>query len=328
MGSYVSQGIVSCLRQIKDIPIRIIGACIARSSVGLYLCDEALISPLAADEAFISWYIEVCNDKNIAITFTGVEENIDALVKNREKIEKACETVFLYPPPYVWDVGFDKFRTCLWLKENGFPYPEFALASDDRGISELVIKVGFPLIAKPRKGKSSSGLVVASSLKELMGIIGRDDYIVQECIGNADNEYTVGCYFSKDCVLQSTIILHRYLKNGGTSMAEIVNDERILTQIDNLSKKLHTSGPLNIQMRTRNDGSLVCFEWNVRYSGTTSIRNHFGFCDVEAAIREYVLHEDPAKCFHVADKGAVIRPEKDIYFDGTSFKDLFAEMKL
>ncbi len=325
MGSNVSQGIVKALRNIKDIPIHIVGACISKSSVGLYMCDEALISPLATDEGFVPWYINICNEKLIDMAFTGVEANIDTLVRNRKNIENAVKTQYAFPKKEAWEIGFDKYKTCQWLKDNDIPFPDFALASDDKVLSELISRVGFPVIAKPRSGKGSAGIIVANSLKELMGIIGRNDYVVQEYVGNTDSEYTIGCYFSKAGELKSTIILHRYLKNGGTSIAEIVNDKDINEIIEKISNKLQTTGPLNIQIRKKEDGTPVCFEWNVRYSGTTAIRNHFGFCDVEAAIREYVLHENVEKCFHVAMNGVAMRYDEEMYFQDENIKLLYKE---
>lgn len=328
MGSNVSQGIVKALRNIKNIPINIIGACINRTSVGLYLCDEALLMPLAADNDFIPWYIDTCNSHNIDITFTGVEENINALVKNREKVEAESRACFVYPDRKVWEIGFDKYSTCQWLKDNAIPYPDYALASDDKALSELIVRSGFPLIAKPRSGKSSTGIICAHSLKDLMGVVGSEEYVIQECVGSSDDEYTIGCYFSKSGELVSRIIFHRYLKNGGTSMAEIVQNDIIDELIYKIADKLHVTGPLNIQVRLRKDGTPVCFEWNVRYSGATAMRNYFGFCDVEAAVREYVLQEDIEKCFHMVDRGAAVRVENEIYFDNSDFKQMYVEKNI
>lgn len=314
MGSNVSQGILKALREVKNISLHMIGACISKTSVGLYMCDEAMIMPLASDDTFVPWYIKICQEKDIAITFTGVEENIDALVKNRELIEKSCNTKFVFPSEETWNIGFDKYKTCQWLKDKGIPYPDFALASDDKELSALVSRVGFPLIAKPRTGKSSSGMITAYSLKDLMGVIGNGNYVIQECVGNDESEYTIGCYFTLDGNLKSKISLHRYLKNGTTSIAEIVYDKSIDDVIEKVAESINTSGPLNIQIRKRYDGTPVCFEWNVRYSGATAIRNRFGFRDVEAAIKEYVLSESIDDCFEVADKGMAIRYDEEMYF--------------
>lgn len=328
VGSNVSQGIVKALRGIKSLPIRIIGACISRSSAGLYLCDHSIISPLANDVAFIPWYIRICKDNNIDMTFTGVEEIIDVFVKNRNYIEKEIDTKFIFPPKDAWEIGLDKYRTCQWLKEHAIPYPDFALASDAQGVERLIKRNGFPLIAKPRKGKSSLGIIRAESIHEFKGILGDEEYIIQEYIGDADSEYTVGCYFRKDGVLQTKMILHRYLKNGSTSMAEIVDDEKIDRMIAQISKSLLMTGPLNFQMRYRRNGIPVCFEWNVRYSGTTAIRNHFGFHDVEAAIREYLLNGDIEQCFANKTCGVALRVENEIYMENKNFRELFSAKNL
>ncbi len=326
MGSNVSQGIVKALRQINDLPIHIVGACISPSSVGLYLCDEALISPLASDSNFIPWYIDVCNEKQIDITFTGVEENIDALVKNQQKIKSSCRTHFTYPNTDIWNIGLDKMKTCIWLRDHGIIYPEFALASDKSDISSLIEKKGFPLIAKPRCGKSSAGIIHAYSYQDLERVIGNDNYVVQERIGSSDKEYTIGCYFSKDGRLQSWIAMRRFLKNGSTSMAEIVDNKEIDDLVQNIGNNMHMTGPMNLQARFNDDGKPVCFEWNVRYSGATSMRNHFGFHDVEAAIREYVLNEsDISHCFNPSKRGVALRYQEEMYLENYDFESLYLE---
>ncbi len=327
VGSNVSQGIVKALRNIDEIDIHIIGACISPSSTGLYLCDEAYLMPKACDEKFVSWYIETCNNKKVDMTFTGVEENIDALIENRETIEKACKAKFVYPPVDIWEIGRDKYKTCQWLEKNNLPYPNYVFATSEKEVEGLAKKVGFPLVAKPVKGKSSTGVVLAHTIRDLEGIIGKEDYVVEEYVGDSDAEYTVGCYFDKNGKLQSKIVMHRYLKNGSTSLAEIVQDEKIEKLIDEIAVKINMVGPLNIQIRKKKDGTPVCFEWNVRYSGTTAIRNHFGFGDVKAAIYEYVLNKDISDCFNAKSKAVAVRTEHEIYFEDEDFKALFGKVK-
>jgi carbamoyl-phosphate synthase large subunit len=57
-----------------------------------------------------------------------------------------------------------------------------------------------------------------------------------------------------------------------------------------ICKKFDSSGPLNIQLRLDERDNPVCFEINLRFSGTTPIRAEFGFNDVHASINEYVLN--------------------------------------
>lgn len=80
VGGNVSQGIIKAIRK-SDLNVKIIGACVSAESLGLYMCDEAYISPYASDQKFIPWLINICNDLSIDIVLTGVEENICEIEK-------------------------------------------------------------------------------------------------------------------------------------------------------------------------------------------------------------------------------------------------------
>ena len=75
-------------------------------------------------------------------------------------------------------------------------------------------------------------------------------------------------------------------------------------------------GPFNIQLRLDRDGTPVPFEFNVRFSGTTPIRSHFGFRDVEAMLYESILERDISSCFHIHG-GVAYRYIEELYLDGT-----------
>ena len=72
-------------------------------------------------------------------------------------------------------------------------------------------------------------------------------------------------------------------------------------------------GPSNIQMRIAR-GRPVCFEVNIRFSGTTPIRARLGFNDVEAALRHYVIGE-PAKDLSLITSGIALRYWNEMYVD-------------
>ena len=84
---------------------------------------------------------------------------------------------------------------------------------------------------------------------------------------------------------------------------------------------------MNIQMRVDRDGRPVCFEMNVRFSGTTAMRANFGFRDVEAMVREYILGQDIRECFHVR-YGEAFRYDNEMYIFGDAVEDMAAEYKI
>lgn len=323
VGGNVSQGIVKALRSV-NMEITVIGACISKESIGLYVCDKAYVSPYANDSSFIDWYITTCNTEKIDIAFTGVEEIIDTLLKNRNYIDNSCSTKFIYPNKLSWDVGGDKYLTCDWLMKNGCNYPKFAASNNKLEVEKFLKDMSYPFIAKPRSGKGSKGVFIIHNENELKPILSYDNYVLEECIGTKEQEYTVGCYCDKNSKLMGVIIMRRTLKNGTTSMCEIVNNKFIEKEVRSIVDKIKPIGPINFQMRLANDRA-VCFEINVRYSGTTAIRNHFGFKDIEAGIKEYLLGQDINDCFNYTF-GSAMRLDDEIYFD-KSLTDLFNGVK-
>lgn len=316
VGGNVSQGILKAIRGYdfakENVEIHVIGACISPESVGLYMCDQACISPYANDSGFLDWVITLCNKQKVDLILTGVEENIIALQRGIRELKTRTKAIFVASPLEMLEIGQNKYLTCEWLKDNGCRYPQFCRLDDWDAVKELVQRVGFPLVAKPCHGKGSGGVHFLTDMDALKALGTSEDYVLQECVGTAADEYTVGCYCDKNGQLVESIVMHRRLGHGSTMAAEVVEDAEIQKEAEKICKAFHPGGPLNIQMRKDKDGRAVCFELNVRFSGTTPIRAHFGYQDVAALIKEYCLDEDIKECFRV-QKGVVYRYTNEFY---------------
>lgn len=310
VGGNVSMGILTALRQ-SSIPCKIVGACISSESLGLYYCDSAYVSPFAVDKNFPQWVVDICNKENIDIIFTGVEENVLALEANRSFIESQTKALFIASDLEHLKIGFNKYETAKWLKENGCNYPLSADMRNEQEVKSLIAEVGFPLIAKPNSGKGAVGLFVAKSEADLEEIKGKD-YCLQQLLGNENEEYTIACYMDKKGVQQEMLIMHRRLKHGTTFMAEICHNEAIHEECHKICEAFKPKGPFNIQLRM-NNGVPVCFELNVRFSGTTPIRAQWGYNDVETLIREY-LFDEPVRLVP-RKKGKVYRYYNEAFVD-------------
>lgn len=320
LGGNVSQSILKAL-SMNDMPLNKIGACVNAEAAGLYLCDSSYISPYAVDPKFIPWVIDICNKERIHLILTGVEEIILSLQKNYDIIKAETNAVFIASSIEKLMIGQDKLLTCKWLEENGFNYPHFCASGDIFKAKELVRDCGYPLIGKPRKGKSSMGIILIENESDLKRVVQLDDYIIEEYIGTPGTEFTVGCYCSKDGSLIRTIIMHRKLKNGSTWEATVVDNESILTESIKICQAFKPKGPLNIQFRVSKDNRPICFEFNVRFSGTTSMRTHFGFQDVKALLNEYCLNDTIDDCFNIK-KGRSFRFEEEVYIMDDSVEKL------
>jgi len=325
VGGNVSQGILRALA-ISKLKYKLVGACVSDESLGLYLCDIAYISPYASDEHFLDWLVKTCNYEEIDIILTGVEEVILRLATEKERIHNETNAIFISSDLNTLEIGMDKLKTCEWLMQNKCAFPAFASCDNVSDINKLVSTCGYPLISKPRKGKGSNGILIINNEDELELIHKLKHYVVQQYIGNENSEYTVACYCDNKGNLVELIIMKRVLKNGTTVKAEVEQNEIIRKEAVKICQALKPRGPLNIQMRLDKKGAPVCFELNIRFSGTASMRARFGFNDVEALIRENVLYENVISFFNVTD-GIAFRYCTEMFVDSEGMSKLYVSKK-
>ena len=105
--------------------------------------------------------------------------------------------------------------------------------------------------------------------------------------------------------------MRRDLSGGTTYRAEAGLFPEVRKEAIQIAQALRPMGPCNIQLRVHK-GRAVCFELNVRFSGTTPIRARLGFNDVEAALRHYVLFE-PAADLPLITEGVSLRYWNEAY---------------
>jgi len=310
VGGNVSQGIIKAVRMI-DGDKHIIGACISEMNAGYFMCDDWEVSPKCDTNEFIDWLIDICQIQSIDLILTGVEEIISAIDLNLQQLNSETKAFFLSPGNRVLGICSDKLKTCSWLKKNNLNFPDFAKENSLSELKALVKRVGFPMIVKPKQGKGSLGVKLLNDEKELLKYVGDQDNIIQECIGNENTEFTVGCYIDKTSKIHM-IILRRKLSDGKTVFAEVTNNTSITKECERICKALDTKGSINIQLRLNAEGEPVCFEINSRLSGTTAMRANFGFNDVEALINEYLLNKDISHLNSI-QQGIAIRYDDELY---------------
>ena len=312
VGGNVSQGILKALA-ISNLPCRILGACIDPLSLGLYTVDRAYVSPRADDPAFLDWLIQVCRDEGVEAILSGVEPVLCVLAAWAEEIRQQTGAVCIVSEPSRLLISQDKLLTCEWLERQGCNFPRYAAAEDDAALRKLVADCGYPLIAKPRSGKGAHGLIEIHNTSQLAYAVAQRDYIVQEYLGDPRSEYTAGCFCDKDGALRGTIVMRRELQEGTTYRAEVGEFPEVRAEATRIATALQPLGPCNIQFRL-SAGRPVCFEINLRFSGTMPLRARFGFNDVEAALRHYVLGE-AATDLPLVTEGIALRYWNEMYVD-------------
>jgi carbamoyl-phosphate synthase large subunit len=325
VGGNVSQGILKALA-LSQLNCRVIAACIDPLSSGLYTANRGYISPRADDPTFLDWLINLCCLERIDAILCGAELVLIALAPHVSDIYEQTGAICLVSSPECLAIGDDKLVTCQWLEQNGFNFPRYASAADSIALEKLVMECGFPLIAKPRLGKASNGVLQIERETQLALIAGQSKYIVQEYLGDATNEYTVGCFSDHSGQVRGTIAMRRELLAGTTYRAEVGDFPEVRAEARRIVEALRPVGPCNVQLRM-SKGQPVCFEINVRFSGTTPMRARFGFNDVEAALRHFVLGE-PAQDLPLITQGIAVRYWNELYLDPDAIEQLTRTQQL
>ena len=178
------------------------------------------------------------------------------------------------------EIGFDKFKTAEFLKNQNLPFPETFLANTSINIDK------FPVILKSRTGSGSKDIHRINSMEEFLFHTkkGISDYIVQEFINDKNGEFTCGLYRSRKGEIR-TLIFKRELTGGYSGYGEIIENNEINSLLETLAVKLNLIGSINVQLRI-NDNLPKIFEINPRFSSTVLFRHLFGFKDLEWSIKD------------------------------------------
>lgn len=321
VGGNVSQGIQKAL-SMGALQVRVLAACVTPNAAGLYLNpDRAYISPYADDPAFFGWLEEICERERVDVVLSGVEPVLEVLATKAAELRDRTGAVALVSDSRALEVGMDKLRTASWLAENGLNSPRTADSADAEAVTALANEVGLPLVAKPRRGKGGQGVILVEDEVDLEWASGKRGYVVQELLGDPEAEYTVGCFSDSAGRVRGTMAMRRTLQEGTTVLAEAGSFPEVAAEASRIAAALRPSGPCNVQLRIH-EGTPVCFEINVRFSGTTPIRTRLGFNDVEATIAHYALGHE-ATDLPVVERGTALRYWNEVYLDQSPTPDRF-----
>lgn len=316
VGGNVSQGILKALA-LSRVPCRVIGADIAPMKMGLYTVDRACLAPWAHEPRFVDWLINICLKENVHAVLSGAEPVLPVLAEHAEEVRRRTGAVCIVSAPATLAIGDDKLLTSQWLEQHGFACPAYAVSEDRRALAALAADHGFPLVAKPRRGGGCRGLIHLVDSADLDYIARKQNYIVQQHVGDPASEFTAGCFSDRDGQVRGAIVMRRELHEGTTISAQAGGFPAIREEAIRIAEALRPMGPCNIQFRTVDDRP-VCLEINVRFSGTTPVRARWGFNEVEEAIRHYVLGQ-PARDLPIVTQGLMVRYWNELYINPDAY---------
>ncbi|WP_018237887.1 ATP-grasp domain-containing protein [Ensifer sp. BR816] len=285
-GALLGQGIIRALRR-STLNARIIVADPSPLSAGLYWGDAAYLVPMAMDPHYLDRLGELLRAERPDILIPGTDVELPILSANREAIEKTYGTKVIISPPRVVSIANDKWLTSEFLRERDLGFVPSCLPGDEEA---LIAQCGFPLVVKPRVGARSIGFSVVRNRTQLdHAIAEQPGIVIQKYVGSETSEYTAGTLtFDGKC--PATIVMRRDLRDGNTYRAFAEPFPALNRAMAEAAEALGAYGPANFQFRL-DDGVPRIFEINARFSGTTAVRIHAGFNEVEMCIRHILFGE-------------------------------------
>ena len=213
----------------------------------------------------------------------------------------------------VIDTCMDKSKTMAWLDAHGFAHPASVTIRETADFEKIT---KFPAVLKPSIGGGGSANAYIAQDAEELELFGTwmlhiySEFIVQEYVGNADCEYTVGVLNDMEGNLINSIAVKKNIMtalsnrlkirsrytgemlviSNGISQGQIGRFPEVTSQCEEIALKLGARSAINIQLRFV-DGKCYVFEINPRYSGTSSFRAMVGYNEPDIMIRRYLLGE-------------------------------------
>ncbi len=280
-GGGVGQGIIKCLKMIKDIDIRIIAADMSELSTGLFASNAAYLVEKCDSDKYLEILVDIFKKEKIDFYIPGTDIELKFCSINKKFFKDEYNVHTVVSSEKVINICDDKFKTSFFLKNNGFNYPRTTYLKDID-----IKRIKFPAIIKPSVGYRSRGVLKVNSIDELKPHIENSkEYVIQEYIGNENSEYT--CTIVKiGNELSPILSLKRILRSGDTYRAEPIKSEKIERYLFSVASKLEIDGGCNFQLRLDNEAEPKIFEINSRFSGTTPFCAQIGFNPVEFYLKK------------------------------------------
>ncbi|WP_439474751.1 hypothetical protein [Algoriphagus formosus] len=267
--------------------------------------DEVILSPSVAreKEAFDIFFTKILDLYNPDLVIPCRDDDVFFLAEKKAENISKYQKVFLTGPVDLAESFLDKWKSFQLSKRLGLPYAETISADMDWSILlNFTEKIGFPVIAKPKKGFASKGVFMVTNETQLRSFHGLDNYIIQEYLGSKAvvedhlkklNNHGIPLFHSfedEKISIQASIgpfgdlggffITSHVMKQGISSLVKSNSEEKYIDQAKTWIEILIKAGwvgPLNLQCQSDLDGNLTIYEYNGRFTGATSARYFLGF---------------------------------------------------
>ena len=326
-GSGVGQGIIKSLH-VSGLKLHIIAADINLGGQGLYRCDSAVLIPKLEEPGAMDRFLPILKRHQPDVVLVGSEFETSFFARNRRELELLASTHICSAPEEAVTLANDKWLTVAFLKKHGLPHAHAVLGENGHPpVQKVKDEIGYPCILKTRTGTSNRHVHIIRSEDQLLQVWPTvPNPMVQQLIAEPSSmlgdEYTCSVFRCSDGTLIGPFTARRTLRGGNSWLVEVDAFTSIFPTLLEVGKCLNFPGSLNIQLMQTAKGA-VPFELNMRFSGTTAVRAHFGFNEPEMYIRNYILGQ-PLKQPEIR-RGMALRYLEEVFVDNVLMEDIGAD---
>lgn len=282
-------------------------------SLALFETKNSFVIPNASSPEYTKKLISICKTNKIDVVIGGSEPEIQVLADN-STIFTENNIQVISNPSNVIKMCSDKLELINYLSSKSIKCPK--TYSFDINLTDKIDT--FPLIIKPRKGSGSRNVFLCHDKEEAL-FFGNylkkygHEPVFQEHIGNHSEEYTIGVLYADQGKLSVSITMKRVLE-GSLSTRQIsispYSGKKFVVSSDvsqgyfnnfpdlcrfgeKIAKTINADGPINIQCRKDEDGQILVFEINPRFSGSVASRSLIGHNEPDILIQYKLNHVIP-----------------------------------
>jgi len=228
-------------------------------SAGFFMADINEVIPQADEHSFLDRLFHIVKTYQVEVLMPSSGSDIYPYSENRKQLAEIGAEAIVSDRDKL-EICRDKMLTFQTLS-NKFLLP-FTTAESDKIDS-------FPVLAKPRFGKGSRGIVKIDDESDLRYIISkRDDLVFQEYLPGT--EYTVDVLSDLDGKpIVAVPRIRMQTKAGISTKGRVLRDPALEMNCMKIAELIGIRGPCCMQMKESAEGRLKLIEINPRMGGGT-----------------------------------------------------------
>ena len=284
-------------------------------AAALQFADTSYIVPRQNSIHFKSALKKIISKENISLVIPLSDDDVMYLAREKKELQSSG-AILLIPDLAIAKLSFNKLEFLEFCRKHHFKTPKvYTSAYLKKGLKKLI----FPLFINSNTGKGSRFAHKIEDAHDLKYFLKKINLpIVMEYIDAP--EYSIDCFCDFDGNVISVVPRRRTFVWGGEAFVSVTEKNlKIIDTTVNLLRKLHMSGPVNIQCFFKNN-EVIFFEMNPRLGGASRLAIEAGAETPKLILNLLQGKEARPRIGTFKNKFVMLRYKDDIFIDEKDVK--------